>query len=285
MGGLGNQMFQYAAGRRLAVKRQTPLKLDLTWLKFIQNSDMLVLREFELDSFNFKASFATKKDLARIDIPPHTFKRRAYRTMAGPLKLYRENETADFYPEVLDAGKNSYLEGFWQSEKYFEDISEKIRDDFSFIKLARGENAKLVKSISNSESVSLHVRRGDYASSTTSLKMHGLISLDYYEAAINTVKKSIANPHFYVISDDPQWCKANIKIKDPVIFIDHNIKGIEDMRLMSLCNHNIIANSSFSWWGAWLNKHPDKIVCAPKKWFNNSKMSNINRLPESWIQL
>lgn len=285
-GGLGNQMFQYAAGRRLAKKHGTILKIDISWYGKHQSPDSPALREYELDCFSFKPNIASRTDLARIVIPPHNLKRYAVRKLLKPITLYRESETADFYPEVLLAEDNSYLEGFWQSEEYFKDIANTIKKDFTFKPPLNRKNAELAELIKNSNSISLHVRRGDYVSHQELAAMHGLKNiLDYYDKAVNIIENNVKDPHFFVISDDPIWCKKNIKLNHPTTYIDNNKKGFEDMRLMSMCKHNIIANSSFSWWAAWLNGNKKKIVIAPKRWFNDPKMSTKNRLPESWIKL
>lgn len=285
-GGLGNQMFQYAAGRRLAEKHDTTLKLDLSFYTKHQAADAPALREYELDCFAFTPSIAKHTDLARIDMPPHNLKRRTIRKLAGPIKLYRESETADFYPAVLKAPNNSYLDGFWQSESYFKDSSATIRKDFAFVPPLTGKNKTIAEQITSVPvAISLHVRRGDYASHAAFTEMHGLTGLEYYKQAIARITKKVKNPHFFVISDEPEWCKKNIKTGFPTTYIDHNKKGFEDMRLMSLCDHHIIANSSFSWWGAWLNPKKNKLVYAPTRWFNDPKMSTEKRLPESWIKL
>lgn len=284
-GGLGNQMFQYAAGLRLAKRHGTKLKIDMSWYSKHQSPDSPALREYELDCFSFKPSFASRADLARIDTPPHSLKRRAYRKVAGPIKLFREAETADFFPEVLRAPNNSCLEGFWQSEEYFKDIEKFVRKDFTFSSPLNGKNRAIAEEIKKAMSVSLHVRRGDYVSHPDLAAMHGMANLDYYKAAIKRLAAKIPDPHFFIISDDPEWCKKNIKLDFQTTYIDHNTRGFEDMRLMSLCKHHIIANSSFSWWGAWLDSKPDALVYAPKKWFNDPKMSTEKRFPKSWITL
>jgi hypothetical protein len=284
-GGLGNQMFQYAAGKRLAGKHNTTLKIDKSWYAEVQSADAPALREYELDCFALKPVFTKRTDLARIAIPPHSLKRRLIRKLAGSITLYRESETADFFPEVLTAPDNSYLDGYWQSEEYFKDSGLIVRKEFSFITALVGKNLELSQEIQNTNSISLHIRRGDYASHPAFAAMHGMANLDYYHTAVAQITKKIKNPHFFIISDDPDWCKKNLRLQFPATYIGHNQKGFEDMRLMSLCAHNIIANSSFSWWGAWLNANPNKIVIAPKRWFNDPSMSTEKRLPESWIKL
>ncbi|HSX17898.1 MAG TPA: alpha-1,2-fucosyltransferase [Candidatus Saccharimonadales bacterium] len=284
-GGLGNQMFEYAAGKRLAVHHNTKLKLDLNWYSKHQSPDAPAVRWYELDCFSLKPLFATRADLARINVPPHTWKRQLYRKLVHHVHLYRESETADFYPEVLQASNDSYLEGFWQSEDYFKDAEQSIRKDFTFKNHLNGKNLELAQQISKVNAVSLHVRRGDMASNEEINKMHGLASLDYYKAAIKNIQTKVRSTEFFVFSDDPRWCKQNLKINAPTVYVDHNKRGADDMRLMSLCRHHIIANSSFSWWGAWLNPSRDKLVIAPERWFNDPKMNSQHIVPKGWIKL
>jgi len=284
-GGLGNQMFQYAAGRRLANKHNTNLKLDISWFDKQQAPDSPSIREFELDCFKLKPVFAKRFDLARIQMPPNNFKRRVIRKLFGPIEVFREADTADFLPEVLNAPNNSYLEGYWQSDEYFKDITNIIREDFTFRGDFSEKSQEIVKLIVKVNSVSLHVRRGDYVTHAQFTEVHGMTNLEYYDKAVKELLKKVKDPHFFIFSDDPEWCKKNIKLDYPVTYVDHNKKGADDMRLMSLCKHNIIANSTFSWWGAWLNINKGKVVIAPKRWFNDPSMSIEKRWPESWIKI
>ena len=187
---------------------------------------------------------------------------------------------------LVDMPDTCYLMGNWQSERYFAQVADTIRADFSFKALPSGRNAELADLIGKTTAVSLHVRRGDIASNPASLAVHGLCSLDYYRRAIEYVATRVAKPEFVIFSDDMAWVLENLHVDYPCHYVDHN-KGLEsynDMRLMSLCHHHIIANSSFSWWGAWLNPDRDKIVVAPQCWFAaNYDSSDI--VPASWAQM
>ena len=138
--------------------------------------------------------------------------------------------------------------------------------------------------ISQTNSVSLHIRRGDYVSNQKTNQTHGTCDLDYYQRCITEIEKEVENPYFFVFSDEIEWVKENLKINHPAEYVDQNTgdKSYEDMRLMSQCKHNVIANSSFSWWGAWLNSYPDKIVFAPKRWFASDKHNTKDLIPEGW---
>ena len=136
-------------------------------------------------------------------------------------------------------------------------------------------------------SVSIHVRRGDYLTNPVTFQTHGLCDIDYYKKAIDEILDLVDKPHFFIFSDDQSWAKSNIIFGAPTDYVMHNnsLKNYEDLRLMSYCRHHIIANSSFSWWGAWLGNNPEKIVIAPKKWFNDPKIDTTDLIPDTWLRL
>jgi hypothetical protein len=163
----------------------------------------------------------------------------------------------------------------------------KIRKDFEFLEPAKDRNAEVLEQIRHSFSISIHVRRGDYVTLAAASEFHGLMGPDYYKAGAEAILRGKnETPSFFVFSDDPEWCKENIKLPGEITYIDWNTgkNSFEDMRLMSNCKHHVIANSSFSWWGAWLNPSKEKIVVAPKQWFNDTS-NQTDIVPESWIRL
>lgn len=281
IGGLGNQLFQYAAGRLLAEKLGCPLKLDVTGYK---NQSGLTPRYYELGVFNIKESFANIEDINLLKNKKRSF----FQKLFGIKKIYYYSEkNFGFNEEFLNLTKNTYLNGYWQSEKYFLEISDILRKEFSFKNPPDRETKNLLNQIKHINSVSLHIRRGDYVSDSQTKAAHYVDLEEYYKKAVNYIMENSNNPHFYIFSDDPQWVKDNF-IKDfdyTIIDFNPTDKGYEDLRLMSTCKHNIIANSSFSWWGAWLNNNPEKIVIAPSKWFNISEYNTKDLIPESWIIL
>ncbi len=288
-GGLGNQMFEYAAGRRLAIKHATNLVLDLSVLN--QDTPGITKRFFELEAFTIQAAVSTKKVWSDTELKRQI---KAGRIQYGLKYLQNLNPPAllseehyHFNPQVLEAGDNTCLEGFWQSEQYFADVANTIRADFSLASAPNAQNAALLRQIKNTNAVSLHVRRGDYVTNKGANEFHGTNPLNYYRAAIEKLVKTVHRPHFYVFSDDPEWCKDNLDTKYAMTFVDHNPpdKGYEDMRLMSSCQHHIIANSSFSWWGAWLNPSPAKTVIAPRRWFNDATINTDDVIPSSWVRI
>lgn len=286
IGGLGNQMFQYAAGRALSLRRDGLLKLDVTGFETYG-----LHQGFELQRvFNCQAELARQPDLRKVLGWQSSPLVRRIIARTGYAVLGRMNYVAEphfhYWPGIDKAPLDCYLAGYWQSEKYFGDAIATIRSDFGFRAPLSGHNSAVAEKIGRVNAVSLHVRRGDYASNSKTKATHGLCSIEYYQAAIQYVTGRIEQPHFFVFSDDMAWVRDNLKLDFPCEYIDHN-KGAEsynDMRLMSLCQHHIIANSSFSWWGAWLNPSHKKVVIAPRKWFANN--NNVDDLfPQGWVTI
>lgn len=286
IGGLGNQMFQYAAGRHLAQKYNTKLKID------IQSFKNYTLRNYGLNHFNIVENFATSKDLAYVRFPSDSIfiKASKYVLRSIPrvqsIKYIGEKEF-NFQENTLSFLDNIYLDGYWQSEKYFLDIEDIIRYEFSIVNPLSSISQDIAEQIKDCESVSIHIRRGDYVSDPKTNSIHGTTGLEYYCRAIDLILEKTDKPHFFIFSDDPEWACSNIRPATPTIYVrrDDCSKDYEDMCLMSMCKHNIIANSSFSWWGAWLNMNPEKIVIAPKKWFNSTNMNTQDLLPVKWHKL
>lgn len=290
MGGLGNQMFQYATARALALRRETEVRLDLGWYRY-EGRNANTPRYPELDCFQLKAEKVTipqklvdswggrRSRLWKYLLPGFS----SFPT----LRVVREpGEDMAVNPEVLNSPDNTLLIGFWQSEKYFKESEREIRSDFSFRPTLTGRNLQIAEKIEAVEAVSLHVRRGDYVHDKLHSQSHGALPLDYYERALAHLGEKLDSPEFFVFSDAPDWVEANLRIDYPTTYVNHNQgKNYEDLRLMSLCGHHIIANSSFSWWGAWLGSNPGKIVIAPEQWFRDSKIQVPDLIPEGWIRI
>ncbi|CAN5411486.1 alpha-1,2-fucosyltransferase [soil metagenome] len=285
-GGLGNQMFQYAAGKSLAVRLGVPLKLDTSFLE-IKNVDQgYTLRNFELDVFNIDATVATKTEVSHCRKPLNYNIISKYFSFFSKTDIFPESQ-ATYQPEFEKLHAPVYLEGYWQTEKYFLSIASRLKEkDFTPLAEISSRNALLLNEINSCNCVSIHVRRGDYVNNPSTNKFHGICSELYYEQAAKIINKKTKIDHFYIFSDEPEWAKENIKLSLPATFVSHNI-GREshwDLFLMRNCKHNIIANSSFSWWGAWLNKNPNKIILTPEKWFNDETANNNEIVPEGWIK-
>jgi len=282
-GGLGNQLFQYAMGRRLAHLHGTDLRFDLSG--FQEGGK----RQYALGPFRMTAGFATQQEVCALtEYRPGAVKRVWDRFLPRSARRARsyvcEGKSFRFNPRILSLPDNLYVDGYWQSEKYFQDIPEIIRQEVTVKNPLAGRNRELAEVIASINSVSLHIRRGDYVSDPKTSQSHGNCSLDYYVQCAQELAEAVDQPHYFVFSDEPQWARANLKLDAPLTIVDHNgtAQAYEDLRLMCHCMHHIIANSSFSWWGAWLNPRPDKLVYAPKQWFSHDKWDFQDVVPTRW---
>ena len=293
MGGLGNQLFQYAAGRRLSLILDTELRLDLSFLHQ-RNVPGLTYRPYLLDAFNIEGrpiegeeleAFLAKgtsgwkltlNDLAMKTVGHHPFRNR---------RKFVERDR-NFEPEVLALPDDRYLNGYFQSERYFQDIRGTLLKELSIKMDMDQKNREMAMRIGENVSVGIHVRRGDYYSNPNAKAVHAVDLSDYYRRAVPFIKERVGNCHFFVFSDEPEWAMDNLDLGKECTVVDVNTpeQPVQDLRLMSLCQHFIIANSSFSWWGAWLSQNPDKIIIAPKRWFLDDR--NVkDRCPEEWIRI
>ena len=276
-GRLGNQMFQYAAGRALADRAGVPLALDSRGA--ILRGEGVLTRVFDLELAD------------PVHLPPlkqtNPLRYAIWRGIGqkvGAKPYFRRERGLGYNPAFEDWGDNSYLHGYWQSEKYFQNSAERIRSDFTFPAFSNQKNAEMAARIAESTAISLHVRRGDYLT----FAAHVLCDQAYYDAALAKVLDGLqGDPVVYVFSDDPQWAKDNLLLPCEKVVVDFNgpETDFEDMRLMSLCQHNIIGNSSFSWWAAWLNQTPGRRVAGPAKWFGDPKLSNPDIFPHDWLRI
>ncbi len=279
-GGLGNQMFQYAAGRAIALRTGAELLLDLGYF------DGELLHAFGLQ--HLAAGYRVASDA---ELPP---KRSAspvryalWRALRLRPKLVRER-TLGFDPAIAATQPPAYLQGYWQSEKYFADAAETIRTELAVETAPSAANAAMLERIRSGLSLSLHVRRGDYASDAATLATHGLCSPDYYDRAVRAIaERTGGTPTIYIFSDDPDWAEENLAFGFETVVVRGNdaATNYEDLRLMSACDHHVIANSSFSWWGAWLDPKPDAVTVAPQRWFAHPDMHNPDIIPERWVRV
>lgn len=290
MGGLGNQMFQYAAGRRLAVARNTTLKLDTSLLGGA--SPACTARQYGLDVFNIHEDFASKEEIKLLgcgeEVSRSIFIRSIEKyALIRPVQAVFRERFFHFDPDVLCLPDNICMIGYWQSEKYFADIADMIREDFQVKPAPSSENRLLGLQITSCESVALHVRRGDFVSNPQTAAYHGSSDMNYYCRAARLIAEQINNPHFFLFSDDPSWFEEKFNLPYPCTLIGHNgaETAYEDLRLMSRCRYHIIANSTFSWWGAWLCSHPGKIIISPSRWFTNTSVNTADLIPPGWHRL
>lgn len=272
-------MFQYALGRSLAARHLADLVLDIRALE----SDPL--RQYALDAFTIDAKIASSRDRPQTSRWANRILRRLPRWMIGRHQVVENAFTFD--PNILSVEPPARLVGNWQSEKYFIDVADAVRREFSLREEIAPRRRSLAGEIVKSVSVSVHVRRGDYVSNSQAQAYHGSIEVDWYRAAMAKLHGGLEDPHYFIFSDDPEWARLNLVPPGQTTFVDPLGDGRdwEDMRLMSLCRHHIIANSSFSWWGAWLNSSPDKKVVAPARWFRNAPHDTKDLIPASWHRL
>ena len=278
-GGLGNQMFQYAAGRRLAYQHKTDLLLDISGFASYP------LRKYELDIFNIHATIASLDLLNSIEfLKDKPFQKKIKKFFRKNIIRLVKEQTIDFDDNILTLPNDVYLDGYWQSEKYFQDIKNIIKNDFLFVTKPSEKNQVITKKIAACNSVSIHVRRGDYILNPETKQIHHVCDEKYYKTAISMIFDIINEPEFFLFSDDLEWAKKNIQVDAPIMFISHNLgkQSFEDMRLMSYCKNHIIANSSFSWWGAWLAENDEQCVIAPDRWFNTRICNYCDRIPKHW---
>jgi len=276
-------MFQYAFAKSLSLKRKKSFLLDANDFNYDK------LRNFELDLFHLKNKLASNEVIrvSKIKQENRFLKLAKKGFQLSSKSVIFVEKTLNYIPSI-ERIKANYFDGYWQTEKYFTHFENEIRKDFR-MKIAPNEYySEMLQLARNTESISVHFRRGDFANNPETNQFHGLCDVIYYRKAMEYMKNKLGNVTFFMISDDIEWVKNEFKTESNIIFIE-NFKGkdYEDMRLMSHCKHNIIANSSFSWWGAWLNENASKIVITPQRWFSNEEKQKqtIDLIPENWIKL
>jgi hypothetical protein len=292
--GLGNQLFQYAFAKRLAIANETEVWMDSK----SGNENDPQGRIYGLENFCIEENLISDQDSNTIFNHgkwPRKFQRfierripifsSIYRIRLSKLLfIYEENGNFDKNIFNLKTSKNVHVNGYWASEKYFKDIEPIIRSEFRIKSKPNHENQVLIDQIESCQSVSLHVR----ARKPGSFQQFAILGEDYYNEAIKIINKSIPNPHYFIFSDNPIVAKKLINIPGPSTYVNANgiAKDYDDLRLMSVCKHNVIVNSTFSWWGAWLNSNPDKIVIAPREWFKdpkrNQSLKYSDLYPKQW---
>jgi len=290
MDGLGNQMFNYAFGRSLSLLSGHSLKLDLSSFEeeqefpftyklhyFAIEENIASIRETEQirDGYHLNKvqllKFKLRRRLASYHHKPHVIER-----------FYH------FDPQMQHIRDNTYFAGLWQSEKYFKPVEKQIRADFQLKHEPDELNKKFVGMIQSVNAVSIHHRRKEFALERGKKDHQVLMTQEYYDKALKIIQEKVPDPHLFVFSDEIDWVKENLKFDFPVIYVDHNTeeeKHIEDFRLLSLCKHNIISTSTFSWWSAWCNSNPDKIIIAPRNRFSGGSFNPKDVIPDTWIQI
>lgn len=284
-GGLGNQLFQYAAAYSLASKNNDLLKIDVAGYQTDTNQKQ-IYRNLDIADFSISAEIASPVEVKKTKNRWGSFSKLLRLFRQKILKLYY----VDWHPAILNQVGNIYLDGYFQSEKYFLGRFDRIVEEFTLKTDLYKEIEPIVNGIQSKPiSVSLHIRRGDYAENPKTMKHHLVCDVGYYERAIKYMQQKFPSLHLFIFSDDPDWVKKNLFLGEHTTFISSS-KGIknslrpsQELVLMSKCNHHIISNSSFSWWGAYLNQSASKTVLVPDIW-NNGYIAQPNIAPEGWVR-
>ena len=286
-GGLGNQMFQYALGRCLASVRGAGLHLDHSFLEDRTPRPDFAPREYALGVFDLQPSRAPTSSVKQLErAKPALADRVRYRILGAPVPYYRYPHVRErshaFDPRIFDAPRVCLLDGYWQSEKYFAAAADEVRHDFRQA-VPEGPIAERIRA---TNSVAIHVRRGDYVTIPRTNALHGTLPPGYYFEAIRLVTAKTAEPRFFVFSDDIGWCREQLAADVRLEFVSGETPDpARDLALMRRCRHQIIANSSLSWWAAWLNDDPEKIVVAPRRWFRDDAIPTGDVIPAGWLRL
>lgn len=292
IGGLGNQMFQYAIAKRIAEYHRIPLKLDLSVLldrTQVHSHTGFAFRDYDyaLDTFTLSADFLnTPETLQKIYRSPFIGKRwrKIISLVYGRIKEPKNNVYLADSALIENPPKRGLLCGYWQNESYFSDITQILKQDFRMAKPLLPVSKDLFSQIQNSHSVCVHIRRGDYVRSP----YHNLASQSYFKRGLKIIANRVTGLHVFVFSDDLEWCLKHVRFHCPVTFVGYEHSGDKNsncFRLMRSCKHFVIANSTFSWWAAWLGNAPNKIVIAPKQWVNDPSIDTSQIIPERWIRI
>lgn len=282
-GGLGNQMFQYAAGRALALRHETQLMLDSSTLG--KDDTHVTARAFELDRFGHIGQLLNERQTRWL---PWLHRIPAASRLLGPWRTFVEKGVA-WHPAFEQLPDQTYLVGYWQSYRYFVDIGKILAMEFEPREALSLVSQALADQMTSVNSVALHVRRGDYVSLAAAASFHGALPLAYYVEALRRVREAVPESHVFVFSDDPMWCRDHLQLTGAVTYVTHNAgsQAWQDLVLMGRCKHHVIANSSFSWWGAWLADQRWGVVArhvyAPKIWFAGAAEQHLqDRYPKHW---
>lgn len=282
-GWVGNQLFQYSTGRALALKNGDTLKIDASDFNRHRTTTKDT-RELDITKFNIAADEATAKEIRSLR-EPYGLLSYVFRRLRAKFGL---KEILNFEPSILNSTGNQYLDGYFQSYKYFAAIENVLQQELRLKKhfsvSAKQWHEKIKKS---TPSISIHIRRGDYVSNQKVRTNFGPCPIDYYERAIEKIDTDVSNGTYFVFSDDLEWVRENLPLPTTRTYYvtGSDIEAVEEMVLMSQCDHNIIANSSFSWWGAWLNQNEEKTIIAPTPWLDSGTINEDDLLPPDWIRM
>lgn len=285
-GGLGNQLFQYAAGKALSSRLNRPLELDIDW--FNHDWEDVTPRQFLLPEIQVSYQLSPGKTIIKT---PRRWRRFAQQFL--PFNPYILNDRPFLFDVKLNelkpyANQDIYLMGYWQSFRYFESIRDKLIQEIRPANHLSVPYQDYLNQIQASSSAMVHIRRGDYIHLPAAAKVHGFLGLDYYQKGMGVLLTTDPNIQFFVFSDDLDWAKANLPYQDRLTFIrstDESTAPVQELFLMTHCQKHLIANSSLSWWGAWLSSSLEPHVIAPQKWTNDLGKNWNDLLPTCWQRI
>jgi hypothetical protein len=287
MGGMGNQLFQYALGRSLALYHNTEFKMDTSFLldRTVKAANF-VFRDYDLGLFNIKELFASGEEVNTLNKKILKNKKldRIFKKITGTGSTYFREPHFHFFPGIFKLGDNVYLDGYWQSPKYFARYEQVIRQEFTFKNPVAANTEPMMAAIKNSNAICVNVRRGDFVTSS----MHNVMGLEYFKTAEQKIQERVSDPHYFIFSDDIPWCRENLHFTGQVTYVSHEFAGHkfgDYLHLMTRCKHFIIPNSTFAWWAAWLNTSPGKMVIAPAKWFHEPGIDTTDLVPAEWLRI
>lgn len=289
MGGLGNQMFQYALGRRLAHDRGCALKLDAE-SGFAGDP---YRRQYALDAFRIQEEFAAREEIPRFMRSGRVCRRVTTLFQSflpqNRRSIITEKEHFVFDPTVLNIKRSAYVVGYWQNEAYFKSIESIIRDEFAPRRELSASVRALMREMAECASVSVHVRRlhgvaADGKPIPDHVLLHGACSPEYFDRAISKIESLVSNPRYFIFSDDVEWCKRNMSVQPGrIVAAEIEVSDVDEFFLMASCQHHIISNSTFSWWSAWLGPNRNKVVIAPALWHQSGNLRTQELLPADWF--
>jgi len=292
-GGLGNQLFQYALAKAIEQKRGLEVKLDTSFFNLPAGS--ITPRKFLLDKFNISLKIAKREDFHKIGVPyptDKTLKENLRRLIFKLIEFFKTKQNKkiiidhnlNFNEATLNIPDNRYISGSWTNQKYFINIKNILQKELCPKFTIGSATKKILDNIIKTNSVGIHIRRSDYLKYTHKFV---ILTEKYYDRAVQLIKEKESEPIFFIFSDDITYVKKNYAniFGDTTVYVSgKNITDYEEFWLLSKCKHNIIANSTFSWWGAWLNNNSNKMIVAPNQYRTDNKdMSGF--IPSEWISI
>ena len=289
-GGLGNQMFQYAAGYACARRAGCSLKLDVYDLVDRTPRTDFIYRDYDLGIFRLQPDFASRSDLRKVGIGVRPEERHLWERVRGRLGGNRRLvEKGWGYNAAWEGAKPPvHLLGYWQNERYFADVADGLREEFAFRADYASDDDAVARRIRGTEAVCVNVRRGDFVALDAERERRGFCDAEYFRRAVEEMRSLVPGAEFFGFSDEVEWCRENIRAAVPIQWVGHEHAGIKFGKylwLMSQCRHFIIPNSTFAWWGAWLGEKPDTRVIAPLEWFADERNAEMGIVPARWTRV